>query len=548
MKKFFAILVSALMVFTMMTPVMAEENVYQVSNETYSTMQEAVDACQTDVECTILVKSSKVLNDDEYAIITSGKDITLDLNGNTLSISSNYATVNGSKSRFLTVESGAKLTIIGNGKLDFSLAGTSAFGALDNYGTLYLNGITYVGNTEANTIAFPNRSGATMVVENATIIGNTTSIRNFNGANLTINDGYFYSPWYPALDNDGYAVINGGTFENTSCSSCDNAHWGYTIRSGFDGSDENTELIFNDGEVIGVQGAISINNGKATINDGEFKTVACENHPQGETSFYALYVAGEFGKVKVEVNGGNFESYYKSTVLVGNMNDGGVKAESTLVINDGSFSINPKSNSTNKVINSEANGDPYIEGGSFSDDSAYNYLSSNDLALANVTRGSDTIYVVGSDSIQQAASKASEDTVIEISQGSVGLTKVPDGVTVSNKGDGEVTVNGTPVAKDEEVVAHTHDLQHVLAKPATYEADGNIEYWYCNKCKKYFNDEAATKEIAKDDITIAKLQEENKPEVEVPDTAVTYNYLIGTGILSACALTGVVILRKRYSK
>ena len=48
--------------------------------------------------------------------------------------------------------------------------------------------------------------------------------------------------------------------------------------------------------------------------------------------------------------------------------------------------------------------------------------------------------------------------------------------------------------------------------------------------------------------TYALTYTDAKPEVEVPDTAVTYNYLIGTGILTACALTGVVILRKRYSK
>ena len=41
---------------------------------------------------------------------------------------------------------------------------------------------------------------------------------------------------------------------------------------------------------------------------------------------------------------------------------------------------------------------------------------------------------------------------------------------------------------------HT-DLEHIPAKAATKTAGGNIEYWYCEDCGKYFADAAATKEI-----------------------------------------------------
>lgn len=53
---------------------------------------------------------------------------------------------------------------------------------------------------------------------------------------------------------------------------------------------------------------------------------------------------------------------------------------------------------------------------------------------------------------------------------------------------------------------HIH-LQHVPAKAATKTAEGNIEYWYCDGCGKYYSDEAATKEITKDATIIAKLTE-----------------------------------------
>ena len=49
------------------------------------------------------------------------------------------------------------------------------------------------------------------------------------------------------------------------------------------------------------------------------------------------------------------------------------------------------------------------------------------------------------------------------------------------------------------------NLKHFDAKAATSTAEGNIEYWYCESCGKYYSDAAAGKEISKADITTAKL-------------------------------------------
>ena len=51
---------------------------------------------------------------------------------------------------------------------------------------------------------------------------------------------------------------------------------------------------------------------------------------------------------------------------------------------------------------------------------------------------------------------------------------------------------------------HTN-LKHIPAKAATKTAEGNIEYWYCEDCGKYFADAAATKEIKQADTVTAKL-------------------------------------------
>lgn len=49
------------------------------------------------------------------------------------------------------------------------------------------------------------------------------------------------------------------------------------------------------------------------------------------------------------------------------------------------------------------------------------------------------------------------------------------------------------------------DLKHIDAKAATAAEEGNIEYWYCGDCKKYFSDVAAKTEIPKADTVTAKL-------------------------------------------
>lgn len=53
---------------------------------------------------------------------------------------------------------------------------------------------------------------------------------------------------------------------------------------------------------------------------------------------------------------------------------------------------------------------------------------------------------------------------------------------------------------------HTN-LVKTEAKAATHMTKGNIEYWYCDGCDKYFSDEAGTQEIALADTVIPKLTE-----------------------------------------
>ena len=52
--------------------------------------------------------------------------------------------------------------------------------------------------------------------------------------------------------------------------------------------------------------------------------------------------------------------------------------------------------------------------------------------------------------------------------------------------------------------AHHANLVNVPAKVATTSAEGNIEYWHCGGCGKYYKDAAAQDEIKQEDTVIAK--------------------------------------------
>ena len=75
---------------------------------------------------------------------------------------------------------------------------------------------------------------------------------------------------------------------------------------------------------------------------------------------------------------------------------------------------------------------------------------------------------------------------------------------------------------------HT-DLKHIPAKAATKTAGGNIEYWYCEDCDKYFADAAATKEIKQADTVTAKLSGAAKSPQTGGDSGVVTALLLSGG-------------------
>ena len=130
-------------------------------------------------------------------------------------------------------------------------------------------------------------------------------------------------------------------------------------------------------------------------------------------------------------------------------------------------------------------------------------------------------------------------------------------VTIQNEHTG-----GTATCKDKaicEVCGESYgefdpnnhaNLKHIDAKAATKTSEGNIEYWYCSGCKKYYKDAKATQEITKAQTVTAKLPGGTvKPGADKsPQTGDNSNLLLWIALLfisGGAAIGTTVVSRKK---
>lgn len=119
-----------------------------------------------------------------------------------------------------------------------------------------------------------------------------------------------------------------------------------------------------------------------------------------------------------------------------------------------------------------------------------------------------------------------------------------------------------------ELDANNHtDLKHIEAKAVTKTSEGNIEYWYCEGCGKYYKDAKATQEITKEQTVTAKLPSDNntsaggstgnnnKPSSNAttsPQTGDNSNMFLWIALLfvsgGVVILTTVISRKKKYNK
>ena len=300
--------------------------VAEVNGNSYESLAGAIAAAPDGVQTTVTLVGDIVMKTEDIVTIPAKKNIVLDMARHKITPSDDFTG--------RPIVNYGMLTVTGNGTIDVSSA-PSGYGSLDNYGIMTVKNGTFRGNLNANGANVWNRSGAIATFNGGRFDTSRIAVATEVDSTTHINGGYFESPWYPALENNGNAYLTGGEFVNTSCSTCDTEHWGYTVRSGLKSKD--AYLRIDDATVTGTQGGVAVVGGTSEIYGGIFRTVDCaESHG---AVFYALYVAGESYKTAATVYGGTFSSEKRVAVLVGNsQGDGGNEEEATLVINGGSFS------------------------------------------------------------------------------------------------------------------------------------------------------------------------------------------------------------------
>ena len=115
-------------------------------------------------------------------------------------------------------------------------------------------------------------------------------------------------------------------------------------------------------------------------------------------------------------------------------------------------------------------------------------LDENNQFTLNPAEGTQTIVVI------DRAGNGSAEMTVTVNDGHTGgeatCTKKAECVICGEK-YGELDLDN-------------HNLKHTVAKEATATETGNIEYWQCIDCEKYFLDEEGTKEIQFEDTIISK--------------------------------------------
>lgn len=209
-----------------------------VDNKGYKTLADAVAAAQGGAT----VKLLKDVTED--VVIPADKTITFDLNGKKLTNKTGHT---------ITVEQGATLTINGKGTVDNvthqkttiynkgtvtlnggtydrskedGIGGSNTYYTLLNHGTMTVANVT-VNNNGGYSSLFENgyfdysksRDGIdnpTLTIESGTFTGGINTVKNDDGATMTINGGIFTNYAQSAFQNHNIATINGGTFNGAT--------------------------------------------------------------------------------------------------------------------------------------------------------------------------------------------------------------------------------------------------------------------------------------------------------------------------------------------
>ena len=372
----------------------------------------------------------------------SGKTVTLDLNGFALTREGE------SSSKLFSINNGGSLTINdsrGGGSI------TSSYPVqLMSNSTFVLNGGDITSPKGSVIDIFSSVTNVLVEMNGGSVKGaadNTFGIRGKSNVKVNINGGVISSApgnrlaMYISGDNDNAIEINFTSGQITAEKQAIQAYSGAVINVSGD-----TSIHSDTGVAISTQsgyGTVELNVTGGSITTDSSTAYAIQAREASKVNIEGGTVSGGTAvrasdTANVQVSGGRLEG----------------SKEPIGIVSGGTPTVN-------------------VTGGEFNKDVA-KYIA-QDAAVATFTSKGETTYVVGS-TIADKAMTSAEGDEIEITSGNIDLINVPDGVSVTNSGNGNVSVNGDVVEKNEEIITHTHVLTHVAAKPATCVSEGNIEY------------------------------------------------------------------------
>ena len=288
-QRILAILLSLTMMFTLVPTAMAEgEEVAQIGEMKYATLQEAVDAATTENSTVTLLKDVT-----EDITISVGKNITLDLGNSKLTNKSGDT---------ITVALGATLTITGNSE-DETKVGTvdnvtNGKADIVNNGTVILNGGLYLRSEETGTDSETSGDNSYYNILNhgEMTINNDTMVMQETGkySSLIVNGYYNY---YAEGTDSRQKYVEGINQAAPKLTINDGVFFGgvNTIKN-----DDGGELIINGGGFGNEEGCAVMNNNTATIKGGRFIA-------EGNYVLYSRYINDTVNTGKLTVTNGEFE-------------------------------------------------------------------------------------------------------------------------------------------------------------------------------------------------------------------------------------------------
>lgn len=382
--------------------------VAKIGDATYATLADAVVNAKTGD--TIVMQSATDISTTGLSI-TSGKDITLDLNGYEVKAANTGA---------------GNIKVYGKLTLKDS-TDTSANG--EGQGKITTVTKTYIRNQADQPIIYAVNGDFVMqsgLIDTATGITNNSNDGQFGvgvqnetaNASVTIEGGKIKAGWYAVsgngqmINHDGNITVNGGILESTADYAIYHPQAGTTT--------------INGGVIYGHAGGIQINRGTLVVNNGTVTSKGIGSTGSwgdgtGGTNNAAIHANAKYGDVSVSIKDGKVTAEGNAVTI-----EQGTAHTATIAISGGTFSSD---------VSTYCEKNYYTEQNT---DNTYTVKSMKDVAVAKID---DTYYKTLADAV--AAAKADEATTITLLKD----VELPSYIYIKDKKNITLDLNGKNITR-----------------------------------------------------------------------------------------------------